>query len=267
MGAVITLTTDFGIKDPFVGQVKGVIKSINPEVDIIDLTHDISKHSIKEASIVIGLSYKYFPSKTIHIVVVDPTVGSNRRPIIVSTGEHIFVGPDNGIFSFIYHNEKNCRVFHISADHYFLKKDSTTFQARDIFAPVAAYISKGLPVERFGEPIYDYIKIPIPEPNMPMKNAIEGEIIYIDRFGNALTNISRQHLKPLLNSNKRLRIVYKGKDVPLKRHYSEAEDDELYAVIDSFDLLELYVYRGSAAEKFGIKIGDIVGVLLQNKMD
>ncbi len=264
MGAIVTLTTDFGLKDPFVGQVKGAIKTTNPEVDIIDITHEVTKHSIKEAAIVIGLSYKYFPPRTVHLVVVDPTVGSERRPIIVSTGEYYFIGPDNGVFSYIYQKEEAVRVVHITSDHYFLRKDSTTFQARDLFGPVAGYLSRGLPVERFGEQVDDYVRIPIPEPTRPMKNAIEGEVIYIDRFGNALTNISADMLRPLIESGKKVRIVYKGKDIPLKRHYAEAQDDGLYAVLDSFDLLELFVYRGSAAQKYGLQVGDMVGIIMTN---
>lgn len=263
MGGLVTLTTDFGHKDPFVGQVKGAIKKVNPEAEIIDITHDITRYSIKEAAIVIGLSYKYFPPRTVHLVVVDPTVGSQRRPVLVSTGEHYFVGPDNGVFSYVYQQEENVRVLHITSDHYFLKKDSTTFQARDLFAPVAGYLSKGLPIERFGEPITDYVKFSIPEPSSPTKNAIEGEVIYIDRFGNALTNIRRDLLEPLLSAGNRIRIVCKGKDVPLKRYYAEAKDDGLYAVIDSFDLLELFVYRGNASKKYGLQVGDMVGVIVQ----
>ncbi len=264
MGGIVTLTTDFGHRDPFVGQVKGAIKSVNPEVEIIDITHDITRYSIKEAAIVIGLSYRYFPPRTVHLVVVDPTVGSERRPIVVSTGEHYFVGPDNGVFSFVYQREETVRVVHITADHYFLRKDSTTFQGRDVFAPVAGYLSKGLPIERFGEAVSDYVKFSIPEVHSPMKNAIEGEVIYIDQFGNALTNITRDVLEPLLSSGRRLRIVCKGREVPLKRYYAEAEDDGLYAVLDSFDLLELFVYRGSASKKYGLQIGDTVGVIVQN---
>ncbi len=264
MGRVITLVTDFGLKDPFVGQMKGVIKGINPEVEIIDITHDISPHSIKEAAIVVGLSYEYFPPRSIHLVVVDPGVGSERRPILVTTERHYFIGPDNGVFSMVYQKERDTfQVRHITAEHYFLKKESPTFQGRDLFAPVAAWLSKGIPTMNFGEVISDFVRIPIPEPTRPAPSAIEGEVIHIDRFGNALTNITEEMLRPYIKEGRLYKIVFKGREVPLRRYYAEADDKGLYSVFDSFGLLELYVYRDNASKIFDIKVGDIVGVLIK----
>jgi hypothetical protein len=259
---VITLTSDFGTKDPFVGQMKGVIININPNVELVDITHEITPHNIKEAALSTGFSYKYFPPRTIHLVVVDPGVGSSRRPILVVTEDHYFIGPDNGVFSLIYQKEKRyLKVFHITADHYFLKKGSPTFQGRDLFAPVAAWLAKGIPAANFGEEISDYNTIFIPEPKVPTKNALEGEVIYIDRFGNAITNISLEAIEQLRATGNALRIVYKGKEIPLKTHYSEAEDKGLKCLINSFDLLELFVYRGSAAREYEINIGDVIGII------
>ncbi len=256
---LITLTTDFGYHDPFVGQMKGVIKGINPEADVIDITHYISPFNIREAAITLGLSYSYFPSRTVHIVVVDPGVGSNRRAILVVGENHYFIGPDNGVFSMVYQKEKNyLKVYEITADHYFLEKHSPTFQGRDVFAPVAAWLTKGVQSNNFGEEITDFISFPLPEPERPTKKALEGEVIYIDHFGNAFTNITREHLGDL---DKKCRVVFKGKTVNIKRAYSEAEDRELYCLFNSHGLLELFVYRGSAASDFQIQIGDRVGVL------
>ncbi len=263
MGRIITLTTDFGTKDPFVGQMKGVIKSINPNVDVVDITHEITPHSIKEAAIVIGLSYSYFPPRSIHVVVVDPGVGSERKPILVVTENHYFIGPDNGVFSLIYQKEGAfLQVIHITADHYFIRKDTSTFHGRDIFSPVAAWLSRGIPVNNFGEETEEFMRIPIPAPTRPTKSTIEGEIIYIDRFGNAITNITSNMLLPYIKDNKKLKVVFKGKEVPLKTYYAEAEDKELYCLLNSFDLLELYVYRGNAAKEFNIRIGDIIGIII-----
>ncbi len=260
--SIITLTSDFGIKDPFVGQMKGVILNINPNVEFVDITHEITPHNIKEASIACAFSYRYFPPRTVHLVVVDPGVGSARRPILVVTEDHYFIGPDNGVFSFIYQREKRyLKVFHITADHYFLKKGSPTFQGRDLFAPVAAWLAKGIPASNFGEEITDYNTIYIPEPKKPTKNALEGEVIYIDRFGNAITNIPLDAVEELRKAGSSLRVVYKGRELPMKAHYSEADDEGLKCLINSFDLLEIFVYRGNAAREHGIKVGDIIGII------
>jgi S-adenosylmethionine hydrolase len=259
---LITLTSDFGTKDPFVGQMKGVILNTNPDVEMVDITHNISPHNIREGAVLTGLSYEYFPVRTIHLVVVDPGVGSRRRPIIVATQNHYFVGPDNGLFSMVYKKEKDFfSVTHITAEHYFLKKDSATFHGRDVFAPVAGWLSKGIPVSHFGAEIDDFMNIHLPEPGRPSRNTIEGEVMYIDRFGNAITNISSDLLRDSLNGGERLRIVLKGNVVSFRNCYSEVEDKDLYCLINSCGLLEFFIFRGNAAESFGIRIGDIVGII------
>ena len=265
MGArrpVITLTTDFGTRDPFIGQMKGVILNINPDAEIVDISNEISPHNIREGAVVAGLSYRYFPNRTIHIVVVDPGVGSCRKPLIVTTENHYFVGPDNGVLSMVYSLEReHIQVTHITADHYFLNKDSATFHGRDIFAPVAAWLSKGIQVRNFGELVTEYMRIRIPEPERPTKNTIEGEIIHIDRFGNAITNIKGELIAPPDNSGNRARIVIKGKESVLKQHYSEAEDRELYCLINSFGLLEFFTYCSNASELYNLQVGDMVGII------
>lgn len=260
---IITLTTDFGTKDPFVGQMKGVILRINPDAEIIDITHDISPFNIREGAVVIGLSYQYFPPHTVHLAVVDPGVGSGRNPILVSSGNHYFVGPDNGLFSLIYAKEKeSLNVMKITAGYYFLKKDSPTFQGRDIFAPVAGWLSKGIPAANFGERIDGYISLHIPEPEKPTERTLEGEVIYIDRFGNAITNIPCEALNAYLSMGSNVRVVVKGRDIRMKKHYAEAEERDLYCLFNSFGLLEFFVYRGNASGEFGLAVGDIVSVIL-----
>jgi len=260
---IITLTTDFGFKDPFVGIMKGVILNINPSANIVDITHNITPQNIMEASVTIGMGFNYFPHRTIHVVVVDPGVGSVRKPIIVLTDYYCFVGPDNGVFSQIYSLQHEIlMVIHITSDHYFTKKGST-FHGKEIFAPVAAWLSRGIEVMKFGTLITDYVNTPIPSPTMPEKNVVEGEVIYIDRFGNAITNINTQQIENLYKNNPQgmLKVIGKGKEMPMKNHYSDAEDKRLYSLINSFSCLELFVYKGSASSDFGIAIGEKVRVV------
>jgi S-adenosylmethionine hydrolase len=260
MRPIITLTTDFGTKDPFVGQMKGVILGINPDAEIIDITHDISPQNITEGAIVAGLSYEYFPPHTIHIVVVDPGVGSGRRALIVRTEKHLFVGPDNGIFSMIYIREKGSfDVTHITSERFFMKKQSATFHGRDIFAPVAAWLSTGVPVEKFGKTIDDYITLPLKEPSIK-PGAIRGEIILIDGFGNASSNITSDLLKSTFHNLEKIEVSIKEMRIPLMKSYLEAEGKGLCCILNSSGLLEFFVYRGRAAERFNINIGDPVEV-------
>ncbi|MDI6889512.1 MAG: SAM-dependent chlorinase/fluorinase [Thermodesulfovibrionales bacterium] len=260
---IITLTTDFGYRDPFVGIMKGVILDINPAATIVDITHDIGPQNIMEAAIAIEMSFKFFPHESIHVVIVDPGVGSVRRPILVTTDYYYFVGSDNGVFSLIYNLSESLNVIHITAEHYFLPQRSSTFHGRDIFAPVAAWFSRGIDISKFGDPITDYVTMPVPAPVLVEKNILEGEVIYIDRFGNAITNIKTKNIDELCSTPEgKPRALVKGIEVPLKNHYSEAGDEGLYSLINSFGYLELFVYRGSASSNFGIAVGEKVVVTL-----
>jgi S-adenosylmethionine hydrolase len=263
-GTIITLTTDFGYKDPFIGIMKGVILNINPVVQIVDITHGISPQNVIEAALSIEMSFTAFPHKTIHVIVVDPGVGSSRRPILVVTDYHYFVGPDNGVFSQIFNLTERLTVIHITSEHYFMPQRSSTFHGRDIFAPVAAWLSRGINVSNFGDTITDYVTIPVPLPVMPAKNTIEGNVIYIDHFGNAITNIKAQKIEDLFGSNieGRLKVTVKGKEAPLKNYYSQAEDDGIYSLINSFGYLELFVRNGNASSNFGTAVGEKVNVIV-----
>ncbi|MGQ9570325.1 MAG: SAM hydrolase/SAM-dependent halogenase family protein [Thermodesulfovibrionales bacterium] len=258
---VITLTTDFGYKDPFVGIMKGVILNINPSVEIVDITHGISPQNILEAAIVIEMSFKSFPHKTIHVVVVDPGVGSSRRPILVVTDHYYFIGPDNGVFSLIYKlKNKMVSVIHITSEHYFMLNISSTFHGRDIFAPVAAWLSRGVESSKFGTPIEDYKSIYIPDPIISDENIIEGEIIYIDCFGNVTTNIRADIINEIFRKKivRRPKVIFRGIEAPFKNNYAEAEDEGLYSLINSFGYLELFVKGGSASSDFSIRVGEKV---------
>lgn len=256
----ITLTSDFGYENPFVGIMKGVILSINPSVSLIDITHNIGPQNILEGAYTIKTSYQSFPHNTIHVAVVDPGVGSSRRPILVSSDHYYFIGPDNGLFSEIYKSSETLTVIHITAEHYFLSNRPSTFQGRDIFAPVAAWLSKGIGISKFGDPINDYVTISLPEAVISKGNTIEGEVIYRDHFGNAITNIDIRKLKELSKNtpNDTLKITIKGIVAPLRKFYSQAEDKSLYCLINSFGFLEFFVYRQNASSAFQIDIGEKV---------
>lgn len=254
--SIITLTTDFGYKDPFVGEMKGVILSINPSATVVDITHGIEPHKIEEGAFVIDSSYKYFPSGTIHIAVVDPGVGSERRPIIVESGDHLFVGPDNGIFSYVLSFSKKIKVIHITEERYMLSKDSPTFQGRDVFSSVAAWLSKGVKPEEFGCVIDNYKRFKIPLPIIE-GDGISGEIIYADRFGNAITNIREGDLQGL---GEKFSVEIKGKIVRTVKNYSQSPDKNLYCLINSSGHLEFFVNMDSASRLFDINKGEKVKV-------
>ena len=222
----ITLTTDFGYRGPLSGIMKGVILRINPAVRIIDLTHEVSTFNVREAALIIGMSYKQFPQQTIHVVVTDPGVGSKRKPILVKTEHYSLIGPDNGVFSMVYNEHEQYRVIHLTEEHYFLRERSTTFDGRDIFAPVAAWLSRGIDVSKFGEEITEYVKLPVALPSMPTRTTVEGEVILIDHFGNAITNIRSDDISMLRSTMSTMAqgtlwIIMKGKRIPLKLYYSQ----------------------------------------------
>ena len=260
MKNIITLTTDFGYKDPFVGEMKGVILSINPDAVVVDLTHDINPQDIEQGAFIIGTSHRYFPKGTVHVAVVDPGVGSARRAVIIEADGDYFVGPDNGIFSYIVSSivssSKNLKAVHITEERYMLSKDSPTFQGRDLFAPVAAWLSKGIALEEFGPVIHDLNTVPIPEPVVESA-VVRGNVIYIDRFGNAITNITMNDLSGL---GENYIVEIKGREVRTLKYYSEASGNDLNCLINSSGHLELFVNRGNASERFSIYKGERVVV-------
>jgi S-adenosylmethionine hydrolase len=256
---LITLTTDFGYDDPFAGVMKGVIIKINPLARIVDLTHGIRPHDIREAAFTIGVNYRFFPDDTIHVVVVDPGVGSQRRPIMVLTEHHYFIGPDNGVFSHIYNASHDIlEVIHITSEHYFLSSHSPTFQGRDVFAPVAAYLSRGVGMLKFGEPITDFHKIDLPVAVVGPDGVVQGQVIHIDRFGNAITNIRKTDLAKAGDTPK---VLVRDVEASFRRFYSDAPDGALCSLINSSDYLELFTNRGSAAAKYNLAPGEPVRVL------
>jgi S-adenosyl-L-methionine hydrolase (adenosine-forming) len=242
---IITLTTDFGLSDPFVGIMKGVILGIAPKAQLVDISHDIASYDVVEAAFLIESAYSYFPQGTVHVLVVDPGVGSERRPMAAVAHGHRFVGPDNGVFSNVLQNE----AYHITNKSLFLQSVSRTFHGRDIFAPVAAHLAGGLPIDAVGPRIADFVKRPFPTP-VRKGNKIIGTVLRIDKFGNIITNLRRSDL------GREFSIVVAG--VRIRRlcaTFSETEPGEFFAVEGSTGYIELALNQSSAAERLKARRG------------
>jgi S-adenosyl-L-methionine hydrolase (adenosine-forming) len=247
--AVISLTTDFGLEDPYVGVMKGVILSVNPEGRIVDLSHGIPSHDVLAGALALLASCEYFPLGTVHVAVVDPGVGSQRRPILAVTEKYAFVGPDNGLFGPVFRRLKPVRFFELTEERYFHSPISRTFHGRDIFAPVAAHLSLGTPPEKFGPVIEDFVQLEWPSPRQIGKGRISGEVLRADKFGNLITNISAEDLAQ--NGISLSRIVIRiGKHWVTRMclSYAEALPGEPFAIMGSSGLLEISVKQASAAE-------------------
>ncbi|HLH55130.1 MAG TPA: SAM-dependent chlorinase/fluorinase [Verrucomicrobiae bacterium] len=248
----ITLTTDFGTRDWFVGTMKGVILSLAPNARIVDLTHEIAPGDVQAGAYALAAAYAFFPRHTIHVAVVDPGVGTSRRAIAVQTSNYFFVGPDNGLFSRVLTTEKVIAIHQLKNERYFLNRVSATFHGRDVFAPVAAHLSQGAEIGKVGPLLDDYVRLKSAAPKM-RHGAISGEVQYVDRFGNAITNIPAAALarvgaaaKVFLNNKPVCRIGPAYQSVPENRPV---------AVVGSTGFLELAINGASAAQAFGLKPG------------
>jgi len=260
--SIITLTTDFGYKDPFIAEIKGVILSINRHATIIDLTHDIEPFNVVQATFIVESAYKYFPEGTIHVAVIDPEVGSERRPIIIESSGHLFVGPDNGVFSRVLNAGYAVRYVEITDEKYVLRKDSPTFQGRDIFAPVAAWLSKGIKLLDIGLEIAGVKTINIPAVQRTQAKLV-GEVLYIDHFGNAITNITNNDLE---NMGGDYLVRIKGQELSPVANYAQAPAGGLGSLVNSSGYLEIFYYRGNASTLFDIGIGDSIAVSRKKKL-
>jgi S-adenosylmethionine hydrolase len=253
--SLITLLTDFERKDHYVGVMKGVILSINPQVNIVDMCHEIDQGDIEAASFVLSAAYRYFPKGTIHLVVVDPSVGSERRALAVKTKDYYFIAPDNGVLSPIFRGETDVRVFHFTNKKYMLPEPSFTFHGRDVFAPVAAYLSGGIAIEKLGKSVDDFVLSRTAEPRLE-GNKIIGQVIYTDRFGNLVTNIDKSYLRNV-EEIRFDHIRLKG----IVDYYSQVKEGVAAALIGSHGNLEICVRNGNAAASLNVQKGDPVEVL------
>jgi hypothetical protein len=255
---IITLMSDFGLDDFFVAAMKGVVLSINRTATVIDITHTVSAHDIFGAALTLADCYAAFPEGTIHVAVVDPGVGSERRPILVESDRYFFVGPDNGLFSFIYEAETIRRVIHITAHRFFRQPVSRTFHGRDIFAPCAARLSEGVDPREFGEPITDPVKLTVPTVEPFGEKRLRGQVIHVDRFGNLITNLTAREV-PLDLIQSGGALIVGGREVSaIRTHYGEGREGEVFAVIGSTGRVEISLYRGSAATILGVDRGAVV---------
>ncbi|MGB8656217.1 MAG: SAM-dependent chlorinase/fluorinase [Candidatus Zixiibacteriota bacterium] len=253
---IITLTTDFGTRDGYVGAVKGVIKRINPQAEIVDVTHEIEPFDVLGAAFALNSFYRFFPRGTIHLVVVDPGVGGRRQPLLIKSEDFFFVGPDNGILSFLFRDERITEIIVLSAQQYFLNEISNTFHARDLFAPVAAYLSLGVDVNEFGKPAKECLKLNIEEPKRTGTGLV-GEVIHIDRFGNLITNIPVRSIQ-----NKRIaKIVVANREIArMSQPYFEIPLRKIGAIVGSSGFLEMAVNQGSAWKVSKARIGSPVKI-------
>ena len=255
---IITLTTDFGYKDPFVGIIKGVIAGINPQAQIVDLTHGIAPQDIMAGALVLRHSFSYFPQGTIHVAVVDPGVGSARRPLLLATDGQYFLGPDNGVLSLTAANKQPDAVIELSNPNYHLQPTSATFHGRDIFAPAAAHLSLGINPVALGEPVDHYARLSWPQV-VKNERGMDGEIVYIDGFGNLFTNIEAQDLQAL--PKEKLSVSLCGITTRgLASNYAAGDKDRCIALINSWGLLEIAIYKDSAKRRAQAKIGDKVRI-------
>lgn len=259
---IITLTTDYGTGDHLAGVMKGVILSINPEATVVDITHGVLAHDVLDGALAIAQAYKYFPAKTIHVVVVDPGVGTARRPVLVAGDQHYFVGPDNGVFSSVYDQSEALHVWNIVSEHYFRQPVSPTFHGRDIFAPVAAWLSKSWQPSTFGEPIQDFVRFAIPKPKAS-GNIIKGVILRVDHFGNLMTNLTPAEM-PFLSAAGAKFVIRAGNGQVNKivATFAGGAAGEPVGLIGSSGYLEIAVNEASAARTLGVARGAEVTVEL-----
>lgn len=257
--SIITLMTDFGIKDGNVGVMKGVIWQIAPDAQIADLSHMIGPQNVPEAALILGRSAPYFPPGAIHLVVVDPGVGTSRRPIAARFGPQFFVGPDNGVCTLLLDRAAQTgevEIVHLDRPQYWLPEVSHVFHGRDIFSPCAAHLARGLPLSELGSPLHDPIRLSLPQPQ-PTPRGWRGEIIHIDHFGNLSTNIQRHHLgQP---GDLTLRLC--GEQIRgMVQTFGERRAGELVALYGSTGYLIVAVVNGDAAARLGARLGDPVEV-------
>lgn len=262
---IITFTSDFGSREHYVGAVKGVLLGACPNATIVDISHDVGSHDLVEAAFVLAAAYPFFPTRTVHLVVVDPGVGSTRRPIIACTESAYFVAPDNGVLSLVYANEPALRVIAIEADHYFRKPVSATFHGRDVFAPVAGRLAAGTDFENFGPPITDFVRFALPAVRKLAENKLEGIVLHIDKFGNAITNISPTEVKRLTGREEPPSVVrINGREVTAHRHYyTESNADEFFSLLGSTGYYEIAASKKPAARLLEIKRGNKLEVEFQ----
>jgi S-adenosylmethionine hydrolase len=258
---ILTLTTDFGLSDHFVGTMKGVILGICPQAQIVDISHDVTPFEIGDGAYMIAQAYRYFPKKTVHVVVVDPGVGTARRPVLMEAAGQYFVAPDNGVLSMVLAREESAKFRLISNTKYFLPQVSTTFHGRDIFAPVAAHLAAGVTPAQIGKSMEDYLKPGSQKPHREGKRTWMGRILHIDRFGNVITNFHTEDFGDL--GLRGFQFAFGPVTVAtIARNYAERAPGELFAIRGSSGFYEVSLSQGNAAKKIGCEVGASVELMV-----
>jgi hypothetical protein len=271
---MITLTTDFGLDDPYVGVMKGVMLSIAPEAQLVDLSHAVPAQDVRTAAYVVYAAQPYFPKGTVHLAVIDPGVGTERLPIAIQTAQALFVGPDNGLFTYVMEDAAHWKATTLSNPEYHLAHVSKVFHGRDIFAPAAAHLSIGLDLDRLGDPVENPVRLPLPY-LVPGRQELKGEVLHIDRFGNVVTSVGRLRwngedliLDPAFRADPAHEIRFAshtatveiaGRTVHgIQPTYGTVEIGEMMALVGSTGFLELAVRQGSAARRLDVRPGAAV---------
>lgn len=252
---IITLTTDYGTGDHLVGTLKGAILKIQPEAQIVDITHSVVSYDVLDGALAIASAAKYFPPRTVHVVVVDPSVGTARRPLLVAADNQYFIAPDNGVLSLIFEREPDCVVRHITSDHYFLRPLSATFHGRDVFVPVAAWLTKNWQPEAFGDVVTDFTRFAFPKPKQG-DSGLRGIVLRVDNFGNLLTNFVPEDLPEAARAEGRVQLSVGGK--PVKQFvdtFARGPAGEAVALIGSSGFIEIAVNKGNASRILGAARG------------
>jgi S-adenosylmethionine hydrolase len=253
---VVTLLTDFGLRDHFVAAMKGVILSLNPEIEFVDISHLIPPQDVFAGAFTLEQTWTLFPPRTIHLAVVDPGVGTARKAMAATAGDHYFVAPDNGILTWVM-EQPDFAAYEITADHYFRKPVSNTFHGRDVFAPVAGWLSRGMPLEHLGQPLDEPVRLNVPRVKKVREGLIQGAILAADQFGNLITNLKPEDVPAAF------KIILSGQRevTGFRRAYSEGAPGELFVIPGSTGYLEISLKNGSAASALDLKAGAPVGVV------
>lgn len=255
--AIITLTTDFGIADGYVGTMKGVILSIAPDVRLVDLSHDVAPQNVRQAAYVLSRAAPYFPAGTVHLAVVDPGVGSSRRPLAVTTPRAAFVGPDNGLFTFAL-AEPDAQAWVLHEPAYWLAEPSRTFHGRDIFAPVAAHLVRGVAASAVGRPIADPVTLPLQRPERTGNRLITGHVIHVDRFGNLVSDIPGAWV----SEGRWQCVIAGGRSFGVHAAYTDVPTGEPVALVGSSGTVEVAVRDGRASQQLGLGVDDPIRLRL-----
>lgn len=262
---IITFTSDFGTREYYVGAVKGVILDICPQARVIDLSHDINSHDILEGAFTLACAYRYYPPRTIHLVVVDPGVGSARRGLAVRTARHFFVAPDNGILSLVWSRDPAEQVVSLETERFFHHPVSPTFHGRDIFGPAAAWLARGVAVEELGPVISDYVRLPAPAVEAVGPKRLQGMVLHVDKFGNIITNITPADVERELRHRPEHLSFQIGKWRVRKqvRFYSEGSEQEPFSLVGSSGYYEVALLQRPAAQVLGVRPGMKVWVEME----